>query len=384
MDVPTRGVPRELRREVEGKVRGVTDSPDERASRVVDKRSSEAIVHLESAQESSSWFLRRLARQPSGETTTNRLLDVAAPFCIPLATLVLVFVFSLLSPYFLTAGNVQNILRDAALPAMIAVGLTVCLIMNDYDLSVSAASSFSTMLVSILVARESMNLGLGIVLTLVVGIAIGLLNGLLVAYIGLASLVVTIAVASVLNGAEFYVSGNNQVYGGYPEGFVDFARGGVGWLPNIVIVSLVVIVLFWVMLERTVLGRQMRAIGGNVEAARLAGVHVARTRLTGFVLASSVATLAGILYAGRQAVAYPLTGLNVLLSSFAAAFIGAATFKLGEFNIPGTVVGILIAAIASNGLLLLNVPAYASYVVEGGILIAALFFARVIGGRSEA
>ena len=303
---------------------------------------------------------------------------------LPIATLAMIAIFAGLSDVFLTTGNWQNILQDAALPAIVAVGLTIPLVMNDYDLSIGATSSFGTMLISVLVARDEYSLALGILLTIGAGILIGLTNGALVAYVGLSALVVTIAVGSVLNGGEFLVSDNNQIYGGYPLGFVDFARGSFVHVPNLVFVAVGVILIYWLLLERTALGRNMRAVGGNIEAARLAGVNVRWTRAVGFIACAVAAIVAGMLYAGKQAVAYPLTGLNVLLPSYAAAFLGAAMFKLGEFNIWGTVVGVMIAEIVSNGLLLLSVPAYATYIFQGMILIAALTFARAVGRRQGA
>jgi ribose transport system permease protein len=305
-------------------------------------------------------------------------------FGLPIATVALIGIFASLSPVFLTASNWKNIIDNAALPTIVAIGLTLCLVMNDYDLSIGATSSFATMFMSIQVAVDSHSLFIGILLTMAAGVIIGMVNGIFVAYIGLSALIVTIAVGSILNGGEFVVSGNNQVYGGYPQSLVDFARGESAQIPNLVFIAFGVSIVFWLLLERTVLGRNMRAVGGNSEAARLAGVDVRRTRMIGFVLCASAAMLAGMLYAGKQAVAYPLTGLNVLLPSYAAAFLGAAMFKLGQFNIWGTVVGVMIAEIVSNGLLLLSVPAYGTYIFQGAILIAALTFARIVGRRQAA
>ena len=172
---------------------------------------------------------------------------------LPIATLAMIGIFSGLSDVFLTTGNWQNILQDAALPAIVAVGLTVPLVMNDYDLSIGATSSFGTMFISILVARDEHSLVLGIVLTVGVGILIGVTNGVLVAYVGLSALVVTIAIGSVLNGAEFLVSDNNQIYGGYPNGFVSFARDSSLHIPNLVFVALGVVIAYWVLLSAQLL-----------------------------------------------------------------------------------------------------------------------------------
>jgi ribose transport system permease protein len=305
------------------------------------------------------------------------------PLGVPAITVVIIVVFSLLSGDFLQGGNLQDILRQSALPLIVAVGLTVPLLMNDFDLSIAAVAGFATTVVSVLVARNGLDLWVGILIVVGLGVVVGLLNGFLVSVVGLSALVVTIAVGSILNGMEFAIAGNDQIATGYPPGFVDFCRSMVGPVPTLFVIALVIAGAMWLLLERTATGRNIRAIGGSIEAVRIAGINTTRTRVLGFVLCSGLAAFAGILYAGQQAVAYPLTGLNVLLPSYAAVFIGAAAFKLGEFNIPGTVVGILIASIISNGLLLIDVPSWAVYLFQGAILLVALIFARVVAAGGE-
>jgi ribose transport system permease protein len=311
-------------------------------------------------------------------------VDNYARFGIPVATLGLMAAFALLSGTFLTGGNLLNILESAALPFVIAGGLTICLVMGEYDLSVSAASSLTTMVFSVWVAVHHMPTGVAIVLAIGVGLVCGLANGILVAVAGLSALVVTIATASIMNGMEFVVAHNQTIYGGYPAGLVGFARSHVAGVPSVVVLAITVGIVLWVLLERTVLGRQMRAVGGNRQAAIFAGVPVTRVRVVGFVICSVCAAISGIWYAAMQASATPLTGLSVLLPSFAAAFIGAsAGRRLGQFNIVGTALGVLLAEIISNGLILLNVPPYANYIFQGAILLAALLFAR-FAARAQA
>lgn len=314
----------------------------------------------------------------------SRLAGWAAPLAVPGLTVLLCVVFGVLRSQFLTAQNWLDILSNSALPAIVAVGLTVCLAMNEFDLSIAAVAGFCTMFVSVLLVPERYVLASAVAMTLAAAVAAGLFNGLAVAYGRVNALIVTIGVGSVLNGLEFYVSRSQQIYGGYPDSFVAFCRGKVGPVSTLVVVALAVAVAAWLLLEHTTTGREMRAIGGNPTAARMAGVHVRRITLVGFVVCSALAGLAGILYAGRQAVAYPLTGLNVLLPSYAAAFIGAASVRVGQFNVWGTLLGVLITTISANGLLLLNVPAYATYVLQGAILLLALLIARVIGRRDAA
>jgi ribose transport system permease protein len=304
------------------------------------------------------------------------------PLGVPAITLIIIVVFALLSGDFLKGDNLQDILRQSALPLIVAVGLTIPVLMGDFDLSIAAVAGFATTVVSVMIARNGLSLPVGFIIMVGAGVGVGILNGVLVSYVGLSALVVTIAVGSILNGLEFAFAGNDQIGSGYPQGFVDFCRSDIGPIPTLFVIALAIAALVWALLERTATGRNIRAIGGNIEAVRIAGINTTKVRILGFALCSGLAAVAGVLYAGQQAVAYPLNGLNVLLPSFAAVFIGAAAFKLGEFNIPGTVVGILIASIINNGLLLINVASWAVYIFQGVILLVALLFARAVASGS--
>lgn len=327
-------------------------------------------------------ILAESPRPDRGLSRREHAWRIGSTLGVPIILLVMMLFFSIVAPGFLTVGNFKNILATAALPSMLAVGLTFCLVMGDFDLSIGAASSFATMLFAVLAAKAGINGIVSIIVVLAAGLLIGVFNGVMVAYVGLSALVVTIAVASVLNGMEFAVSKDTQIYGGFPSGLVSLSRGSALGLPNVVWAAAAVAILAWVVLERTPLGRNLRAVGGNATAARVAGVPVERIRLTGFMMCTMLAVIAGIIYSAQQAVADPLNGMvTALLPSFAAAFIGAAAFKIGQFNIWGTVVGILITEVAINGLILLNVATWASYLSQGGILLVAVLFARIVARR---
>jgi ribose/xylose/arabinose/galactoside ABC-type transport system permease subunit len=320
---------------------------------------------------------------PDAGRDTQRLRRRVGALGVPIILLVLVLIFQAKSDQFLTVDNIKTIFESAALPAIAACGLTVVLALGEFDLSVQAVAGFATTTVAVLMANQGFALFPAIGVVLLIGALIGLVNGALVAYGRLAALVVTIGMGSLLNGGEFAVSGSQAISSGISPGFVSFARSSVGPVPTLVVVAAVVAVLLWLLLDRTAMGREMRAVGTNADAARFAGVDVRRTIVVGFVIAGAMAALAGILYTGRQGNVYPLTGLTILLQSFAACFIGAAMFRLGEFNIPGTVVGALLASVVSNGLLLANVANYATYFFQGGILIVAILFARVVAGKTQ-
>ncbi|GAA1942526.1 ABC transporter permease [Nocardioides hwasunensis] len=321
---------------------------------------------------------------PDAGTTTSRgtvLRRRFGPWGVPLIMLVMVAVFQSQNSAFLTVANIWTILEGAALPAMVACALTVILVMGEFDLSVQAVAGFSTTTFAALMASWNLTTVSAIAIMLGLGLLIGALTGWLVAYQGLNALVVTIGAASLLNGGEFWVSDSRSISVGIDPAFVSFVRSDVAGVPVLVLLAPVVALVLWALLDRSSLGRELRAIGANREAARFAGVNVRRTILIGFVITALVCTVAGMLYTGRAGQAYPLTGLQVLLPSFAACFIGAAMFRVGEFNIPGTMVGAVLASIVPNGLLLADVSGYSTYFFQGGILILAVGFARLVAGR---
>lgn len=303
------------------------------------------------------------------------------PWGVPFVMVVLVIAFQSINSKFLTTDNISTILEGAALPAMVACALTIILVLGEFDLSIQAVAGFATTTFAALMANWDLTLVSAIFVMLAIGVGIGLLTGYMVAFRGLNALVVTIGTASLLNGGEFAVSDSKSISVGIDQSFVDFVRSDVGPIPMLVALTPVVAAAIWLMLDKTALGREMRAVGANREAARFAGINVGRTILIGFVITAVVCTFAGMLYTGRQGQAYPLTGMQVLLQSFAACFIGAAMFRIGEFNIPGTVVGAVLASIVSNGLLLADVGGYATYFFQGGILILAVAFARIVAGN---
>lgn len=326
--------------------------------------------------------LPRVARESrtsmSIEQDRPSILELAAPLGVPIMALAIIGFFTFATDGFLIAGNFENIFANAALPIIVAVGLTFPLLAGEFDLSIAAIAGFGTIVYAQLVAKENFNAAFAIAITLAASAGAGVFNGLMVAYVGLPALVATIAMSSILIGLQFYISGSVQIFGGYPESLVHFARSNIGPIPTLVVVAAMIVVALWLLLERTIFGRHVKAVGGNREAARLAGVDVRRTLLLGYMISALTAGVAGVLFANKQAVAYPLSGLDVLLPSYTAAFIGAATFRFGEFNIFGTVVGVLINMITANGLILLGVPNYTTYIFQGVILLVALIFARVV------
>lgn len=295
-----------------------------------------------------------------------------------LIVLALLFVvFSIIAPYFLTWANFVQIFNQAALVAIAACGLTLVLASNQFDLSVGNTASLAGIVVSVLMI-DGVPIPVAIGVALLVGVAVGLANAFLVARLGVNALVATLGVGGVVVGINYYISG------GAAQPFVvvapSFSLISVGtWLtvPRNVYYMFAVVATLWVLLNRTVLGRNIQAVGGNPEAARLAGVGVKSVTGAAFVICAACAALTGILLASVIGSGQPTGGDGMTMAAFAAAFLGTAVLREGQFHVIGTLVGVLTVAVGFNGLALTGVPSYTQFLFQGLVLIAAVSFSTV-------
>jgi ribose transport system permease protein len=300
------------------------------------------------------------------------------------ALLVMIAVFSILRPdTFLTTENFTNVLVQAAPLAAIAFGLTVVLVMGDFDLSVAAMSSLAGAVAVYLMTRDGVGWIPAILIALLVGVAVGIANGLLVAYAKNSSFIITLASGTILTGIEFTITKQETLFENVPQSYIELGQGSIGGIRTLLLIAAAVFLACLILLEKTELGRYMRAVGGNSEAARLAGLNVARLRLTGFVIVAVAAAISGIMLTAQAGSSTPSGASGLLLPAFAAAFLGAAAFRPGEFNVAGTLVGVLILAVIQNGLTLMNADPAVINLVQGGILIAAVWVTRT-GGQQRA
>ncbi len=277
---------------------------------------------------------------------------------------------------FLTAGNLINISQQVAMLAVVAFTMTVVMVMNDFDLSVGSTASLAGIVAAVLF-REHYPLWLGIVAALGVGVLAGVINGALVAYAGILPFVATLGTLTVFSGLAFYISDGATIFGrDIPKPFGDFARGGVLLagvkLPYLSWLAVAVLVVVWAVLEHTTYGRRLYAIGGNAEAARLAGIRVARLRLSAFAITGFGAAVAGLMYASRVASANPTQGAGLMLDAIAAVFLGMTMGREGEPRVLATLVGVLILGILDNGLTQMQVDSYVREMLVGSIVIAAV------------
>lgn len=289
------------------------------------------------------------------------------------AMVVLIVVFSAVRPdAFATFTTAKNILDQSAVLIVISVGLTVAMVENEFDLSIAAMATMSGMLVAGLQAFEGLSWPVAIIVVLCLGGLIGACSGSIVTVVGINSFIATLAVATILLGVTYWYNGGQTIAAGVSGTFANLGSGSALGIPDLVWLAAFVSVVVWLALTFTPMGREMYAIGGNREAARLAGVPVRRTRIIAFVIAGTLAALAGIMLSARAGEGSPGAGTGLLLQAFAACFLGSVTLRDGQFHVLGTVLGVLLLSIIFTGLTILGVQIYVQSWATGGVLIAAV------------
>ncbi len=313
----------------------------------------------------------------------NRGMEFLARYGVIVAFLLIILIFSLARPEtFPTIENLQAILANAAAAMIIATGLTVLLVIGDFDLSFGAMISLAGGAAVVLMATNGWAWPMALLAGLVLALLAGGLNGFLTSYLGGSSFIITLAMGTVLTGVEFAITNQKTVFEGVAPGFASIAQNEILGLSNMFWIAAVAAVLLWVLLDKTEVGRYMYAIGGNSEAARLAGIPTKLLRLIGFVIVAVAAAVVGLLLVSNSGSYSPSFGASFLLPAYAAAFLGSAMLRPGQFNIPGTVIGVLFLGVVQTGLTMLNLQTFVINLVQGAILIAAVLLSR-LGERTS-
>jgi ribose/xylose/arabinose/galactoside ABC-type transport system permease subunit len=273
-------------------------------------------------------------------------------------------VLALATDTFFTTDNLTNVLRQNAFPAVIAAGMTFVILTAGIDLSVGSVVGLSGVLCAdALVHGWSLwtSAGLG----LLVGLATGAVNGLIITRVRVPPFVVTLAMMLVVRGAAYKYTNANTI-AGLPSSFALLSQRG-----SMAIVMVVVFAIAWVLLTRTAFGRHVYATGGNPDAAWLSGVRVNRVLMAVYVLCGLGAGLAGVLVASRLNAGYPRAGELYELDAVAAVVVGGTSLFGGRGSIWGTLAGAFFIGILNNGLNLYNVSPYDQMIVKGAVLLAA-------------
>jgi ribose transport system permease protein len=272
---------------------------------------------------------------------------------------------------FMAPENLLNILRQISLLAIISEGFTMCLIVDELDLSFPQVASLSSVLVAGLIIKGMDPLS-AVGIALAVGLAFGLAGGLLVTKVGIPSLITTLATGIIAGGMIYMYTKGVSFYGQMPEGFLLMGRGFVGPVPSLVLIMFIVVFASQLMVSRTKAGKYMQATGANQLAARLAGINTDNYKILALTLSALAAAFTGILLTSKLGAANPEGATGFMMDAFASALLGMTVLSVGRANPFGTFIGALIIGILNNGMTLAGYPYYTQDITKGAIIILSV------------
>ena len=279
---------------------------------------------------------------------------------------------SFMTPNFLSTENILNILRQSSIIGIIAVGATFVIIGAGFDISVGSILALCGALT--LGLQYLMDWSIACTIVLLVGALIGLCNGVLSVTIGIPSIIVTLAMMSVVRGLVYLYSDGYPftLLDGASDGFFFIGQGDIGFIPFPVILLFSVVLVGQWFLVKTRYGRYICAVGGNKEAARYSGVSVDKIQILTFVIGGVLAAIAGIVYSSRLLSVSPLAGQGYELDAIAAVVIGGTSVSGGQGSVFKTLIGVLLLAVIGNTFNLMGIPVYSQLIIKGVIILVAV------------
>lgn len=303
------------------------------------------------------------------------LLSAADGLGVAGALIVLVVLFAVVAPNFATPDNLLDVARQISVTAVLGAGLTFVIITAGIDLSVGSAVGV-TAFVGVALALNGFSAPCAILGAVLTGVAIGAVNGLLVAWMGLASFIVTLAALTYLRGITYVGTDGTTMF----SSTLNYARLGHGALLGIPVPVLIMAAVYaggWYVLNRTVFGRWVTAVGGNAEAARLAGIPVKRVLVSVYVISGLCAAIGGVIASARLQSAVPDLGSGYELSAIAAVVLGGTSLMGGRGSLSGTLIGAAIIGVLINGMTLVDISSFYQQIIQGVVIVLAVALDRL-------
>jgi ribose/xylose/arabinose/galactoside ABC-type transport system permease subunit len=315
---------------------------------------------------------RQLQIGSQGGLFLHQLSQIALRYGIYLVLLVLCFAVGTIEPSFFTLQNLSTLLLESTSVGIIAVGMTFVIIARGIDVSVGAIVALASA-----AGITSIKLGgqpwwVGVLIMAGVGLVVGWINGFSSSRLGMPSFLVTLATMTVARGLVTAVSGG-RIWYDLPNIFQGLGMGHVGPIPNSIAIMLIAFLVGYLILSKTLFGRQVYAVGTNPDTARVSGIDVERTVLLTFVLVGLLSSLSSLVLTARMNTFTASMGIGYEFSAIAAVVIGGTSLMGGQGNMGGTIVGVLIMAVINNALNLIGVDAYYQDIIRGSIIFLAVF-----------
>lgn len=309
----------------------------------------------------------------NSKLTLNNMIDRFLPI---VGLTLLVVVITIMNQQFLSPDNLLNLLRQVSINGLIAFGMTFVILTGGIDLSVGSILAFSSAMTALIIT-SGIDPMFAMLLGCLVGLLAGAVNGLLVTAGGMAPFIATLATMTIYRGATLVVTDGNPITGlGDSLMFQLFGKGYFFGIPVPAVTMIVTFVILYIILNKTVFGRETYAIGGNETAAALSGIKVNRRKIMIYALSGLMSALAGIILASRLDSAQPTAGETYELDAIAAVVLGGTSLMGGKGRIVGTLIGVLIIGVLNNGLNLVGVSSFYQQIIKGLVIVIAVLIDR--------
>ena len=308
------------------------------------------------------------------DSRKTKLIKIISEFSIGLALIIEIIMFSQLSPYFFTAENLLNITLQVSITAIIAAGMTFVILTAGIDLSVGSLVALAGILATSVIKIDLpvyLSLPLGILAGIFFGIFSGFIAGVFVTKFKITPFIVTLALMTIWRGTAFVYTGGRPIWD-LPEAFSYLGGGRIIGVPVPTVIMIMVFIASHIALTKTRFGRYVYAVGGNLEAARLAGIKTNKILISVYIICGVLSAIAGVLLASRINSGQPNAGLMYELDVIAAVVVGGTSLFGGRGTIIGTFLGAMLIAVLRNGLNLLNVGSYVQQVIVGVVILLAV------------
>ena len=312
----------------------------------------------------NTFALRNISR------TIGPTMRKTAPFLVLVS---LVILFTIISPNFMTFNNIKLMLRQISFVTISAVGIMFVMIAGAIDLSIGSQIVLTNIVLAILMARYNISPFIAVPICLLMGTGLGAANGILGNRLNVHPLIITLGTATIFKGVGYIVADGKNI-NGIPDGFKVLGQGYVGAVPIPVIIMVVVALIGAFVLARTYFGRYVYALGGNEEAARLAGIDVKRMKVIIFSICGFASGITSVLLLSRVVSGQVSTGQGIEFDCLTAALLGGVSFKGGEGSIFGLITGVLIIGVLNNAMQLSGFPDFYQNVIKGAVLLLAVGF----------
>ena len=308
----------------------------------------------------------------------TRKLDFSGEiFSIFLALIIMCVFFSFTSPYFFTIKNILNVTMNSSILGIMAAGLFISMVIGEIDVSQYSILALSTAVMAILI-QSGTGIGLAITISMIVALICGAINGASVAFLRINPIITTLGTMLIYRAIAYKITEARAM--GVEGDFFSAVGGRFLGIPVSVYIMLSVYIIVYVALKYTAYGKRVYAVGGNPQASFISGIDIRMVRFWGMMISSMTAAIAGIIFVSQVGATVPTAGNTGLMDVVTAVILGGISLSGGKGKIEGTLIGVFILAVLSNGMVLLSVQSYYQMLVKGLVILLAVYVDSVRGG----